>query len=113
MANQKVVVKHKGKKVAIDVSRCSLIGKGVGLMFSGRENANVLLFEFKNPNRVGIHSYFVFFDFLAVWVDVDDNVVQVDRVKPWVSYLRPKKAYVRLIEIPVNKKNEELVGKFC
>lgn len=81
-------------------------------MFSNRDRAKVLLFEFNCPNRMGIHSYFVFFDFLAVWVDSDDKVVQVDYVKPWTIFLRPNKRYVRLIEIPVNDKNGELINKF-
>jgi len=109
---EKVVVKYKGKKISVDVNRCSLIGKAIGLMFSRKENANVLLFDFNYSNKTGIHSYFVFFDFLAVWVDGDDNVVQVDYVKPWVPFLCPKKEYVKLIEIPVNKKNEKLIKKF-
>jgi uncharacterized membrane protein (UPF0127 family) len=113
VVKEKIVVKYKGKRISVDVSRCALIGKGIGLMFSRKERAKVLLFDFNYPSRMGIHSYFVFFDFIAVWVDEDDNVVQVDCVKPWTSFLCPKKRYVKLIEIPINKKNEKLVGKFC
>jgi len=112
VVNKKIVVDYGKKKVSINVSKCSFLGKMIGLMFSRKENASVLLFDFKYPNRMGIHSYFVFFDFLAVWVDSKGKVIQVDYVKPWTIFLRPRKKYVKLIEIPINNKNKVLVTKF-
>jgi len=111
MAKEKLVINYGKKKILVELERCSFLGKGIGLMFSKREKAKNLLFEFRGSSQMGIHSYFVFFDFLAVWLDYENNVVQIDRVKPWVSYLRPSKKYAKLVEIPINKKNKVLVSK--
>lgn len=112
MKKKKTFVYYKNKKISLEAHECTFFEKGIGLMFSRKENARVLEFAFDNDVLMGIHSYFVFFDFLAVWVDSRDRVIQVDRVKPWVRFLRPKKEYRRLIEIPINKKNMDLVKQF-
>jgi uncharacterized membrane protein (UPF0127 family) len=108
---EKLVIKHGSRKVSLEVKKCSFIQKGIGLMFSRRESAETLLFEFNNSGKMGIHSYFVFFDFLAVWLDSKNKVVQIDHVKPWVAYLCPKKKYSKLVEIPINQKNLGLIKK--
>lgn len=81
-------------------------------MFSKKEKAPVLLFDWNRNVKYGIHSYFVFYDFFAIWIDEKNNVIQVDKVKPWTNYLAPKRKYSRLIEIPINKKNKDLVKNF-
>jgi len=109
---ESVIVIFDNKRRKINVWHCSFFGKFLGLMFSKRESAPVLLFDFGHKVNMGIHSFFVFYDFLTVWLDEKNRVVQVDRVKPWVPYLRPKKKYSKLIEIPINRKNRDLVRFF-
>ncbi|MFH1365099.1 MAG: hypothetical protein ABIH28_00755, partial [archaeon] len=58
----------KNKKINIEVVRCNFFQMFRGLMFTRKEKARVLLFDFKKPVKIAIHSYFVFFPFLAVWL---------------------------------------------
>ena len=98
----------KGKEVVIeDLERCGLIKKVIGLMFSRRESANALLFDF-GEGRVGIHSFFVFFPFLAIWLDKNNLVIDYKMVYPFVSFITPNKEFSKLIEIPLNKKYEDI-----
>ena len=106
------MIVYKGKRVSLSVRCVSFFGKFFGLMFSQKEKAPVLLFDFKQSVSYGIHSFFVRYDFLAVWLNEKNKVIQIDRVKPWTSYLRPQKKYVRLIEIPINTKHKNLVQMF-
>jgi uncharacterized membrane protein (UPF0127 family) len=69
-------------------------------MFSRRKNAKALLFEFKKPTKMAIHSYFVFFPFAAVWLNKNNEVVDFRRVKPFEFRISPSEKFVKLIEIP-------------
>lgn len=100
-----------GKEFSVDVRRVdSFIGKGRGLTFRTRNTKN-LLFEFKREKGLAITSYFVFFDFLAVWLDSKNNVIDLKIVRPFELSILPDKPFTKLIEIPVNKSTEELVKK--
>ena len=96
IGDEKVVVRSVGN-----------LGKISGLMFRGRETDN-LLFEFRKKGFHSIHSYFVFFPFLAVWLDGSD-VVGCGVVKPFRFSVVPKKKFDKLVEIPLNKDNREIV----
>ncbi|MBS3084289.1 DUF192 domain-containing protein [Candidatus Pacearchaeota archaeon] len=74
----------------------------LGLMFRRREKARALLFEFKKPVRMAIHSYFVFFPFVAIWVDSHNKVIAIKRVEPFKFRVLPSEKFIRLIEVPVN-----------
>ncbi len=98
----------KGKKIIVEgLERCGLIKKVIGLMFSRRERANALLFDF-GENRVGIHSFFVFFPFLAIWLDNDSNVVEHKMVYPFTPFITSNKEFSKLIEIPFNEKYRKI-----
>lgn len=101
----------KNKEFKIDVKKVGYIGKFTGLMLksSGTDN---LLFEFKKDVGLSIHSLFVFFSFLAVWVDENNKVVDFKLVKPFRFSVKSKKEFRRLIEIPVNRKNDKLISYF-
>ena len=62
-----------------------------------------MLFRSK-PVRIAIHSFFVFFPFLAIWIDDKNNVVDVKIVNPFKFSVSPKKSFCKLLEIPINKK---------
>ena len=101
---------YKGKKISLNVVRCSWIGRIIGLMFSRREGALALLFDFGKPTRNPIHSMFVFFPFVGIWIDENGKVVDLRVVKPWKLSILPTEKFVKLIEIPINKRYMGLVS---
>lgn len=76
-------------------------------MFSQREEADALLFDFNKPTRMAIHSLFVFFSFVSVWLDDKNNVIELRKVKPFTFFVRPQKNFHKLVEIPINNKYKE------
>ncbi|MBR9702194.1 hypothetical protein GOV13_04705, partial [Candidatus Pacearchaeota archaeon] len=105
-------LKYKGKKFSVDTKSCNWFEKVVGLIFSRRESARaLLLFDSKKPINYGIHSMFVFFPFVAVWLDDKNHVVDMKVVKPFRLSVHSKKPFYKLVEIPINKKYEDVVKK--
>ncbi len=104
MVLEKISVKNKKRKLNLIVNKCTFFGKIRGLMFRRRENAKILLFEFKKPKRYAIHSFFVFFPFLVIWLDDRNNVLEWTLVYPWKFRVSPRKKFYKIVEIPKNKK---------
>ncbi len=103
-------IKRGDKKINIGkVKRVNWFGKVIGFMFSRREKADILLFEFKKPTKMKIHSYFVFFPFLAIWLDEKNKVIALKEVKPFKLSFGIKRSFSKLVEIPINKKNKDIV----
>jgi len=115
MRLQKVRLTYKGKKFELKLRVCKGFEKGIGLMFSRREKAKPLLFEFKELTKVKIHSFFVFFPFIALWLDDKNKIIDSKLVKPFTFTIVPERKFKKLIEIPLNSENLEiakiLVGK--
>lgn len=109
---RKITFFKKGKSFSVIVKDCNLFWKGVGLMFSRRENAEILIFRFKKKTRIVIHSFFVFFPFAALWLNEKNEVIDSKIVKPFTSCVLPTEKSFSLIEIPLNKKNKNLVKNF-
>lgn len=108
---KKVGFRYKGKKVNVSpVEKVSGFGKFRGLMFRRRKNAKALLFDFVRSVRQPIHSFFVFFPFVAVWLDSKNKVVQIRKVNPFNPYVAPKKHFKKLLEIPINEKYSDILG---
>jgi uncharacterized membrane protein (UPF0127 family) len=102
-------VKFKKDSLDIEVKRISAIGSFIGLMFKSKKTNN-LLFQFSsNPS---IHSFFVFFPFLAIWLNDNDEVVDFSVVKPFTLSVKPKNKASKLIEVPRSKKNSEIFRFF-
>ena len=96
-------LKTGSRKIKIQkVRKVSEWGKIRGLMFRKKENAKALIFEFKSPTGMSIHSCFVFFDFLALWLDEDNNILEKKIVEPWRFSVSPSVKYYKLLEIPLN-----------
>lgn len=76
-----------------------------GLMFRNVKNSPRLLFN----GRFAIHSYFVFFPFLTLWLDSENNVVDYKIVKPFKTYVNSSKKFSKILEIPLNKGNKNIV----
>lgn len=92
-----------------NVKKLSSFGKVIGLMFCRRKNAKALLFEFKKQSKIKIHSLFVFFPFVAVWLDDKNKIVDRKIVKPFRFSVFPKKSFSKLIEIPIDERHMKIV----
>lgn len=98
-----------GKSIIIeDLKKCNAFSKFTGLMFNRREKASALLFDFAKEGRHAIHSFFVFFPFLAIWLDRSNNIVEYKIVYPFVALVMPKKSFSKLIEIPLNERYKKV-----
>jgi len=106
-----MIIRYKGKKISIMAKKVSPIGKILGLMFRTKETG-ILLFEFKKETNLKIHSFFVLFDFLGVWINSKGRVVDCKIMKPFSVAYSPKKKFSRLVEIPINKKNGKIISFF-
>ncbi|MCX8158782.1 MAG: DUF192 domain-containing protein [Candidatus Pacearchaeota archaeon] len=102
----KIKIIFQGKKIFINVRKANKI---LGLMFKPKESAN-LLFEFDKKGYYAIHSFFVFFSFLVLWLDEKNNVVEKRIVKPFEFCVSPKKPFKKIIEIPFNNKNKKIIN---
>ena len=104
-------LKFHRKKRKIKVKKLSEFEKISGLMFKSRRNENIL-FDFQKDVKISIHSFFVFFPFLAVWLDDKNKVLEVNKVEPFTIAVLPKKPFRKLIEIPFNKENKKIIRFF-
>jgi uncharacterized membrane protein (UPF0127 family) len=106
----KMIIKHNSKNVKIkNVKKLSEFGKGIGLMFHRREKCPAMLFEFKRPTRMKIHSLFVFFKFAAVWLDDKNRIIDLKIVKPFIFSVSCKEPFNKLLEIPLNREYRKKV----
>lgn len=103
-------INFNDKSVEISkVKECNWFNKIKGLMFSRREKANILLFAFDKPTKMAIHSFFVFFPFIAVWLDSKNKVIEMKVVKSFSPLVSCKKYYYKLVEIPINLQYSKIV----
>lgn len=105
----KIKVGLGNKKFVVNARKLSLAKQAAGLMFRTRECDNLL---FDRRGRWAIHSLFVFFPFLAVWLDEKNRVLEYKLVKPFSSHVIPRNDFAKLVEIPINKKNERAIKFF-
>ena len=96
------------KKFKISCKKCNFFGLARGLMFRTKQTSP-LLFEVKRP--MAIHSLFVFFPFFAVWLDKNNKVVEIKKVKPFTTHVFPKKHFTKLLEIPINNSNKKIISQ--
>ena len=102
---------YKNKKIKIPVKKVSALGKITGLMFKSGKTEN-LLFVFGEKTKMKIHSFFVFFNFLVLWINDEGKVLEWRVIKPFTLGVSAKKVFSKLIEIPINKKNRKIVKFF-
>ncbi len=101
MKEKKITFK---KNIFIEAEVCNWFKKISGLMFTKKNKAKSLLFEFGKEKRIPIHSLFVFFDFLAIWSNSFNKIIKMEIIKPFNFKILPKKKFTKLLEIPLNKK---------
>ncbi len=104
-------VTFKGKKIDIEVKKVSIVGSFIGLMLKSSNTAN-LLFEFNKIGTQTIHSLFVFFPFLAIWLDENNKVLNYKIVKPFTFRVESSKFTKKLIEIPFTYNNKKILNFF-
>ena len=105
-----MIIKHKSKDIEIqNIKKLSEFGKIRGLMFHRREKCTSMLFEFKKPTRMKIHSLFVFFKFAAVWLDDKNKIIDKKLINPFRLSISCKKPFYKLVEIPLNKEYDKKV----
>ena len=101
---------YKDKEVFLQGQECkSFFSKLRGLMFRSKNFNKNLIFLFEKPTKTPIHSFFCFQKFLGIWL-LNNKVVDVKVVKPWVWCVRPKQKFDMLIEIPL--RSEILISNF-
>jgi len=104
-----IKVGFRGKIIPLEVRELSKFEIYRGLMFKGSNCDNLL---FNRRGKWGIHSFFVFFPFLALWLDERNNVIERKIVKPFSFHVAPREEFARLVEIPVNWKNMNIINFF-
>lgn len=97
------------RNVNIKVKKVKGLGFVRGLMFKNK-NCDNLLFSFNRGVSMAIHSCFVGFDFLAIWLDSEKKVIEYKIVKPWSFHIKPKKKFRYLVEVPVNEVNRNIIN---
>ena len=100
-----------GNRINVKARKVSSFGKVRGLIFRSKNTDN-LLFEFKKDGKRGIHSLFLFFPFLAVWLDSKDRVLEFRVVDPFCFHVCPDVLSRKILEIPLNKENEKVLRLF-
>ena len=106
MRERKIRLTHKGKRFELNLKVCK---HGFGLMFTRREKARPLLFDFRKLTNISMSSLFVFFSFVIVWLDDKNKIIESRLIKPFTFTIVPERKFKKLIEIPINSKNKEIV----
>lgn len=102
-------IKIGNKEITLKVKKLTNIFSHVqGLMF--RKNSPPLLFIFKKPKKIAIHSYFCK-KFIGVWL-LDEKIIDIKLVKPNIFSVKPKEKFNKLLEIPENAKEFEEIMIF-
>jgi len=108
-------IKSGSRKIEIPdskIKKASFFGKFRGLMFRRRQKSPIiLLFDENKSIREPIHSLFVFFPFLALWLDENNNILEKKIVHPWKISVFPSGKFKKLLEIPINSNSEETIKK--
>ena len=100
-------LKKYDKKIDIEIAD-GFFSRLIGLMFRG--NAKLpLLFEIpqkiNSRKRSSIHSFFMIFDIVLVFIDEENSVYEIADLAPW-NYYVPKKSAKYIVEFDKKKFNK-------
>ena len=109
--SEKLRLKYSGKSLNLKIKRTNLFSKFFGLMFRSSETEN-LLFDFAKDCKIRIHSFFVFFPFLIIWLNEENEVVGHKIVKPFRFSVSSTKQFRKFVEVPINRKNQQILDFF-
>ena len=106
---KKARLTYKGHKFILDLEVVKGLKRIFGLMFSSREKTKPLLFDFEKMTTRPIHSLFVFFPFVVIWLDDNNKIVDFKLVKPFSFSVSPSRPYTKLIEVPLNRQYSKIM----
>jgi uncharacterized membrane protein (UPF0127 family) len=106
---KKIILDFGNKKIPLEAHVARGFGRFVGLMFSRKEKAKILLFEFSKPVRLAIHSLFVFFPFIAIWINDEGKIAEIRKVKPFSFHVCPQKSFLSFVEVPLSEENKKVI----
>ena len=109
MKTKEISLMYNQKKFKINLKVCNFFERFSGLMFCSRQKARALLFEFKKPTKIKIHSLFVFFPFLGLWLDDKNQILCLRVVNPFTFSVDFHKKFRRFVEIPINLRYRKIV----
>lgn len=94
----------KNKILAKNIKICgSVFSKTKGLMFSKKIYDKAFIFAFSKEKRWSVHMLFVFFPIDVLWLDKNNNIIDMAKnLKPFCPLCRPKKQAKYIIELPDN-----------
>ena len=101
---------YKKRKISFEVLKVPWWYEGIGLMFSRRKKASALIFNLRKSSRMAIHSWFVFFPFVAIWLDKNKKIISIKEIRPFRFRILPSVKFEYLIEIPKNEKYDEIMN---
>lgn len=92
--------KRNNKSMPLNIEVCDTFhSRARGLMF--RKKAVPLLFEFDTPARHAIHSFFVLFEFDAIYLDENWKVVDIfEHIQSFCPFISPTSHVKYLLELP-------------
>ncbi len=97
-------IKHRGKEIELEnIKKVNLLGEAIGLMLCSRKKARALLFDFEKSTKMKLHSFFVFFPFIAIWLDKENNILDFKKIKPFQINVGIEKSFYKIVEIPIKK----------
>jgi len=98
----------------IEIKKADTFLKKVkGLMFKKKIEKG-LLFDLKKEKKLGasIHSFFVFTEFDAVFLDENMEIVDINKgIKPFTPLIIPEKPSRYILELPPGKTDQENLEK--
>ena len=81
MKKGNVIFEKNGKTANIELSNVPFLRQGIGLMFTKKEKADALLFNFRRNTTTTLFSYFVYYPFIAIWLDENDKFIEMKSYK--------------------------------
>lgn len=90
-------IMYNNKIIASKIVLCNtLLKKGTGLIFRSKYSVKntAWLFSFKNPRRVSVTMFFVFFPIDVIFLDKNNKIIELKKnFKPFTNYTCRKKIY--------------------
>ena len=90
-------ISYKNKIIASKIVYCNtLFKKGSGLMFRSKHSVKntAWFFSFKNPQRISVTMFFVFFPIDIVFLDKNNKIIEIkENFKPFTNYTCNTKAF--------------------
>lgn len=101
----------RGSSLIVDVLKVNWFTQFIGLMFSSRET-KIRLFSYSKDSKIMIHSWFVFYPFIIIWLDKEKKVISWKKVLPFTFSVVPQKKFRHFIEVPFNSTNKKILKRF-